>query len=65
MSSPKTLIGFFLGVLLAWIASAPSASDERDFAWTCGFIGLQLAPRQYLVRNALALSARSSRKPDR
>ena len=58
MSSPKTLIGFFLGVLLAWIASATLCSNERDFAWPCGFLGLQLAPGQYLVRHALALPAR-------
>ena len=40
-------------------------SNERVFACPYRFLGLQLAPGQYLVRHALALPARPPRKPDR
>ena len=66
MSRPKNLIRFFLGVLLAWIASAPvGAQTNASSPCPYRFLGLQLAPGQYLVRHALALPARPPRKPDR
>ncbi len=66
MSSPKALIRFFLGVLLAWIASAPiGAQTNAPSPAPTDSLGYNLPPDNILSVMPLALPARPRRKPDR
>ena len=66
MSRPKTLIKFFLGVLLACIASAPvGAQTTASSPVPTDSLGYNLPPDNILSVMPLALPAHSPRKPGR